>query len=544
MMIPSPLLDDISSGRCLPFIGAGFSLNAKLPDGKKMPDWKALTDGLLKELKTKKRDPLEVAQLYEEEYGRVQLIDTVRRLLHTYEVEPGSVHRAFARITSFETIYTTNFDFLLEKAYQLERVPHRVLVGERQLSFHAGKDTANIVKMHGDLAHEEYLVMTKKDYEGYIDNFRVISTHLSSMLITKTALFLGYSLTDPNFQQIREIIKERLGRFERKSYIVLFDASNSTIEKYKKQNLYVINLNDASKNKSEQLEVFLKEIYDHTSEQSSKRTISLGTEAFPEEKEKDRVVQYSIKRKEIGVLEHALNICFTIFPYGNETSRNIYFQIIKPVVEGFGIRIVSAPELQGLGGTILDNVRTTILQSRFIIYDATGLSQSTLVELGFAISAQKPLLIITRKPDDLPTSIRQFEFFVYDDTIESLEKLKSYLRLKISNLLLQEPTMEAKRLIELGHYRSAVTLIWSYLEVSLSLELRNSLDIGRPTYNFLEILRERGIIKPDEYSIAKQWRALRNKVVHEVYQPKYDEVFAMVNWAIDFADSVKKRLAR
>jgi hypothetical protein len=43
MNIPLPLIDDIAAGKCLPFIGAGFSLNAKLPDKHKMPDWPGLT---------------------------------------------------------------------------------------------------------------------------------------------------------------------------------------------------------------------------------------------------------------------------------------------------------------------------------------------------------------------------------------------------------------------------------------------------------------------------------------------------------------------
>lgn len=42
-MIPKPLLDDIAAEKCLPFIGAGFSLNAKLPTAATMPDWPALT---------------------------------------------------------------------------------------------------------------------------------------------------------------------------------------------------------------------------------------------------------------------------------------------------------------------------------------------------------------------------------------------------------------------------------------------------------------------------------------------------------------------
>ena len=55
MNIPIPLLDDIAAGKCLPFIGAGFSLNAKLPEKYEMPDWPVLTTILSKAVKLKKK---------------------------------------------------------------------------------------------------------------------------------------------------------------------------------------------------------------------------------------------------------------------------------------------------------------------------------------------------------------------------------------------------------------------------------------------------------------------------------------------------------
>ena len=42
-------MSDISDGRCLPFIGAGFSLNAKLPAELKMPDWNGLANQLVED---------------------------------------------------------------------------------------------------------------------------------------------------------------------------------------------------------------------------------------------------------------------------------------------------------------------------------------------------------------------------------------------------------------------------------------------------------------------------------------------------------------
>jgi len=82
--IPKPLLDDIIQGKCLPFVGAGFSLNAKLPDGETMPDWPGLTKILASAADDagSKEGP-NVASEYEQKFGRVQLIETIRHSLKT-----------------------------------------------------------------------------------------------------------------------------------------------------------------------------------------------------------------------------------------------------------------------------------------------------------------------------------------------------------------------------------------------------------------------------------------------------------------------------
>ena len=47
---PKPVLDDLVSGKWLPVVGAGMSLNAKVPTGKKMPLWAAMSKELSSEL--------------------------------------------------------------------------------------------------------------------------------------------------------------------------------------------------------------------------------------------------------------------------------------------------------------------------------------------------------------------------------------------------------------------------------------------------------------------------------------------------------------
>lgn len=165
--LPFPLLADIAEGRCIPFIGAGFSRNAIVADGR-MPDWAELTAALASEGGFDSSSPgPDLAERYERRYGRVQLIEAVRRALHVDDARPGRSQLAFVQLP-FDTVYTTNFDLLLETAYGAAGRPFRSLVGELQLPFHAGRTATSIVKMHGDLPHEEHIVLTRQGYDQFL----------------------------------------------------------------------------------------------------------------------------------------------------------------------------------------------------------------------------------------------------------------------------------------------------------------------------------------------------------------------------------------
>lgn len=265
--VPLPLLEDIANRRCLPFIGAGFSLNARVPSGGQMPAWKGLIEILATtaSLPPSQNGP-EVAATFEQKFGRVHLIEALKKALLLDHAEPGSPHLTFAQLP-FDTIYTTNFDLLLEDAFSSARRPFRSIVGEHQLPFHAGPFASSIVKMHGDLRHEEHIVITSEDYSNYIKRYAAVATHLAAMLITRTALFIGYSLTDPDFEQILEIVRSRLGKFLRMGYIIQFDASEDTIRKMLSQNLHVIPLN-SSESRSVRLTQFLKSIEEYLQSQA------------------------------------------------------------------------------------------------------------------------------------------------------------------------------------------------------------------------------------------------------------------------------------
>ena len=68
---PKPLLDDLVKGRWLPVVGAGMSLNAVLPTGKKMPLWSDLGKTFEEDLADfAASNPVDAMSAYEHEFGR------------------------------------------------------------------------------------------------------------------------------------------------------------------------------------------------------------------------------------------------------------------------------------------------------------------------------------------------------------------------------------------------------------------------------------------------------------------------------------------
>jgi hypothetical protein len=220
-LIPQPLIDDIAAGRCVPFIGAGFSKNATSKDGQHLPDWNELTACFTHSLDgCQGKSAPEVAQDFEEAFGRVTLLETMAERIEQINARPAAVHAAFAQLP-FDLVFTTNFDLLLEMTYD-GRNP--VVIGsDEDMAFVGGRRAVTIIKLHGDLNHRKEIVLTSTDFGRYLDTHPVMSTYLAAMFIARTFLFIGYSLSDPNILSINSVIRQRLGAFKRRAYWISFD---------------------------------------------------------------------------------------------------------------------------------------------------------------------------------------------------------------------------------------------------------------------------------------------------------------------------------
>lgn len=231
------------SGRCLPIIGAGFSRNALVSAGRTMPTWDELGEAIASAIPDFRyaNDPIEAISTYEDSFGRPRLVDELRRAIYINDAQPGRPHRAFCRLP-FDVVCTTNMDFLLEEGYRSVGGTCQVIVEEEQLSLGTTPRIPTVLKLHGDLAHPHRLVLTEEDYDGFVTRNPLMVVYLTNLLITRTPLFIGYSLNDPDFRQVAAVIHDRLGRLQRQAYVITFGASAHERARYDRRRVHCIDL--------------------------------------------------------------------------------------------------------------------------------------------------------------------------------------------------------------------------------------------------------------------------------------------------------------
>lgn len=223
--------DKVLNNEAALFIGAGASRSAGFVD------WKGLLADAAEELDLdidKEHDLLALAQYHVN--GRAgrgevnqQLIDAFTR-----ESQLTSIHEILARLP-VDTVWTTNYDQLLERAYEAagRRVEIKLSI-ENLAQARKGRDVT-IYKMHGCVTQPQDAVLTKQDYEIYDTGRRLFTDSLKGDFVEKTLLFIGFSFADPNVERILSKVREQLGQNRRDHYWITRRPPSSSADGTKSQ---------------------------------------------------------------------------------------------------------------------------------------------------------------------------------------------------------------------------------------------------------------------------------------------------------------------
>ncbi len=245
----------LQRGHVVPFLGAGASVFHRPRDRANdarfcPPTGAALADHLAKlahfpdTADEQHRQNLSLVASY---FGLVSLGDGFLRdelrEVFSPEFEPNGLHVLLARIARATNllIVTTNYDDMLERAFEREGVPYHLVVtsmgdiekaGSLQHKEPNGKgftmvppkkldvtlEQASIIyKMHGSInrirSEDDSYVITEEDYVRFLGGFSskqlaLVPPMLAAMMKTRHFLFLGYSLRDWNLRVLLDMLSQ------------------------------------------------------------------------------------------------------------------------------------------------------------------------------------------------------------------------------------------------------------------------------------------------------------------------------------------------
>lgn len=111
-----------------------------------------------------------------------------------------------------------------------------------------------------------------------------------------------------------------------------------------------------------------------------------------------------------------------------EEYNELYREVIKPIVEDFGIEIERADEVHTTN-PILQDIVQSIRTCSIIIADITPNNPNVFYEVGYAHAIDKPtILLCDRKREKLPFDISGFRTLFYDNTISGKSAVEKSLR--------------------------------------------------------------------------------------------------------------------
>ena len=229
--IPPALLEEIETGNCIAFVGAGFSAAGNFPTwgalletmAHEAPDAAATFERVSQHVAHGSAHALgEAAQLLEDHLGRARFVALLRSLLtHAPGSEALRQRVSWLHGIPFRAILTTNFDDSLAGAIPGHTAYRRALRadGDRWWNprYWSPDEGAFTVKLHGDLADAasatpDSVILTRRAYRRRLYEDPGYETFLRAVMATNTVLYHGFSFEDAYLNELRSEILSLLGQ--------------------------------------------------------------------------------------------------------------------------------------------------------------------------------------------------------------------------------------------------------------------------------------------------------------------------------------------
>jgi cold shock CspA family protein/tetratricopeptide (TPR) repeat protein len=209
--VPDFLKTQVREGKVVVVLGAGASRGAVAPDNNEPPDGKGLARLLADRFLGGQFSTASLSQVSEYAISESSLVDVQEFIRGIFEkFEPAPFHRLLPKFR-WHGLATTNFDRIVEKAYEAERDPLQVLQpiisnGDRLQDALRSPDSVLLLKLHGCISRTADadcpLILTTDQYIQYKVGRSRLFTTLQEWAYDRPLVFVGHSIQDPDLRAI------------------------------------------------------------------------------------------------------------------------------------------------------------------------------------------------------------------------------------------------------------------------------------------------------------------------------------------------------
>jgi hypothetical protein len=188
-------------GKLIPFIGAGLSVPLGLPSWSKLVEIIAQQLGYDPEVFKLSGNNLQLAEYYVAVKRSIgPLRSEMDRLFNPTDdqIAKSRSHDALVGM-NLPLIYTTNYDRIIERAFELKNIPCHTVTNIDDIAT-APSNTTQVVKFHGTFSDDSSLVLTESSYFERLEFESALDIKLRADMLGKSLLFIGYSLQDINMR--------------------------------------------------------------------------------------------------------------------------------------------------------------------------------------------------------------------------------------------------------------------------------------------------------------------------------------------------------
>lgn len=198
------LVEEITPETTVLFFGAGSSMPSFAPSGDKLKSILASKFSISDDYSLR-----ELSSLIEHKRSRNELIGELRKILLNLKPSGGLLNLP---LYPWKTLYTTNYDSLIEQSYALHRQPINVYTNNFDFQMHNKSDPLKLFKVHGTIEKDvvdgspSRIIVTDQDYDKTNDYREHIWSRFKDDISTSHVVVIGYSLADPHIKETIESV--------------------------------------------------------------------------------------------------------------------------------------------------------------------------------------------------------------------------------------------------------------------------------------------------------------------------------------------------